>query len=73
MKKNKLVKNKKYILCRPVGGLNDIFCQIEKCWQYAEKYNRILIVDTDKSQGLLGQNFLDFFFLKKKNSYRIYS
>ena len=66
MKKNKLVKNKKYILCRPVGGLNDIFCQIEKCWQYAEKYNRILIVDTYKSQGLLGQNFLDFFFLKKK-------
>jgi hypothetical protein len=66
MKKNKLVKNKKYILCRPVGGLNDIFCQIEKCWQYAEKYNRILIVDTHKSQGLLGQNFLDFFFLKNK-------
>lgn len=73
MKKNKLVKNKKYILCRPVGGLNDIFCQIEKCWQYAEKYNRILIVDTDKSQGLLGQNFLDFFFLKKKKIHIVFT
>jgi hypothetical protein len=73
MKKYKLNKNKKYILCRPVGGLNDILCQIEKCCRYAEKFNRILIVDTYKSQGLLGQNFLDFFFFKDPKIHVIFT
>lgn len=35
----------KYVLCRPLGGLNDIFCQIEACWRYAEKSGRVLVVD----------------------------
>lgn len=39
----------KYLLCRPRGGLNDTLCQIEKCWQYCDKYNRILIIDTTRS------------------------
>ena len=34
------------LLCRPVGGLNDILCEIETCWRYAEAHGRILIVDT---------------------------
>lgn len=36
----------KYLLCRPQGGLNDIFCEIENCCRYAEKYNRQVVVDT---------------------------
>lgn len=36
----------KFVLLRPDGGLNDIFCQIEKYACYAEQTNRILIVDT---------------------------
>ncbi|PPC88319.1 MAG: hypothetical protein CTY31_03855 [Hyphomicrobium sp.] len=39
----------KYVLCRPRGGLNDILCEIERCWAYSEKYNRTLVVDTTKS------------------------
>lgn len=39
----------RYLLCRPRGGLNDTLCQIEKCWQYCDKYNRILIIDTTRS------------------------
>jgi len=39
----------KYVLCRPRGGLNDTLCQIENCWNYCEKYNRILIIDTTRS------------------------
>lgn len=37
----------KYLLCRPRGGLNDALNQIENCFQYAEIYNRILIIDTE--------------------------
>lgn len=42
----------RYLLCRPRGGLNDTLCQIERCWDYAERYGRTLIVDTSRS-GLL--------------------
>jgi len=38
---------KKYLLCRPRGGLNDTLCQIELCWQYAELFNRVLVIDTE--------------------------
>jgi hypothetical protein len=50
----------KYLLCRPTGGINDIFCQIEMCWDYAEKYNRNLIIDTTNHLSLMA-NFSDFF------------
>lgn len=35
----------KLVLCRPVGGLNDVLCQIEKCWQYCQANQRSLIID----------------------------
>ena len=57
------VKNKKYLLCRPRGGLNDTLSQIKKCNDYAIKFNRILIIDTNKS-GLHGQ-FSDYFVFTK--------
>ncbi len=47
------------LLCFPHGGLNDTLCQIEKCWQYAEQFNRLLVIDAQRS-GLLG-HFSDFF------------
>ncbi len=54
----------KYLLCRPKGGLNDTLCQIEKCWKYCEKNNRLLIIDTTKSGIFI--NFSDLF--KPKNN-----
>lgn len=53
------VPKKNYLLCRPRGGLNDTLCQIERCWRYAEKYNRELIIDTTRS-GLYTE-FSSFF------------
>jgi len=50
----------KFLLCRPRGGLNDTLCQIERCWGYAEKFGRILIIDTKQSAAFHG-NFSDFF------------
>ena len=47
--------DRRWILARPRGGLNDTLCQIEKCWRFAEKTGRELVIDT-KDSGLL----LDF-------------
>lgn len=35
----------KVVLCRPLGGLNDALCQVEKCVQYAREHNRELVID----------------------------
>lgn len=61
-----LSRTQRYLLCRPHGGLNDILCQIEKCWTYASRTNRILIVDTRNSS--LASNFSEFFELRRKSS-----
>ena len=45
----------RWLLARPRGGFNDVLCQIEKCWTYAEKTHRRLVIDT-RDSGLL----LDF-------------
>lgn len=39
----------RYLLCRPQGGFNDILCVIERCWRYAERFNRILVIDARRS------------------------
>lgn len=44
------------LLCRPSGGLNDALCQIERCWNYASKFGRDLIIDFS------GEPFLGAFF-----------
>lgn len=61
-----LSQTERYLLCRPHGGLNDTLCQIEKCWKYASKSNRILIIDTRNSG--LHAHFSEFFELRKKSS-----
>ena len=37
---------KKYLLCRPLGGIADIFHIVRQCANYCIKYNRVLLVDT---------------------------
>jgi len=46
----------KYLLCRPMGGLNDALCQIEACVRYAKRHNRRLVVDTPEG-GLVHSVF----------------
>jgi hypothetical protein len=41
-----------YVLCRPSGGLNDTLNQIERCWRYATRTGRRLVIDTMRS-GML--------------------
>lgn len=53
------IEGQKYLICRPRGGLNDSLCQIQKCFDYAQKFKRVLIIDA-KDSGLMGE-FSDFF------------
>lgn len=41
---------KRYLLCRPEGGLNDMLCQIGKCMVYAREHGRQLVIDTRNTQ-----------------------
>ena len=53
----------KFLICQPLGGLNDLLCQIGMCIKYAEKYNRTLIIDT-KSFSDLSDHFFNYFQVK---------
>lgn len=51
-----------YVVCRPLGGLNDILCQIDRCSQYAIAHKRCLIVDLERNDRFQ-LNFSQFFSL----------
>jgi len=53
----------RYLLCRPQGGLNDVLCQIERCYQYAKLTDRTLVVDTNYSDNFyFKDDFSKYFF-----------
>ncbi len=58
----------RFLLCIPLGGLNDTLVQIEKCWEYAKKYNRILLIETTRGtvidSNYFSENFDEFFSFK---------
>ena len=39
----------RYLLCRPMGGLNDMLCQIARCLIYCRRTGRYLYVDGSRS------------------------
>ncbi len=41
----------KYLLCRPLGGLNDNLNRIFHCLKYCKKYNRTLLIDMKHNNG----------------------
>lgn len=55
----------KYVLCRPQGGLNDLFNQIEKCRAYAERFKRILLVDTNYENAIHLRDDFGYYFVSK--------
>ena len=63
-----MTANMKYILCRPQGGLNDIFCQIEACCVYADEHRRVVVVDTAYSHSIsFWEQFSNYFLSKQQN------
>lgn len=57
----------KYIICQPLGGINDMLCQIGHCIEYAEKFKRILLIDTMPAD--LHDHFSNYFQLIKPTEY----
>lgn len=54
------MSKKRFLLCRPRGGLNDMLNQVEKCWRYADAYDRVLVVDTvETAFGTALSNFFE--------------
>jgi hypothetical protein len=59
---------KKYLLCRPIGGLNDMFRQIIECVQYSKRFDRVLILDTYyKNTGFM--DYFDKYFYSSDKGY----
>jgi len=52
----------RYVLCRPLGGLNDILCQIERCCRYAVRFDRIVVVETDFPRTIYFADAFDRYF-----------
>jgi hypothetical protein len=52
----------RYVLCRPLGGLNDILCQIEKCCRHAERFGRTVVVETDFPRTIYFADAFDRYF-----------
>ncbi|MDR2152563.1 MAG: hypothetical protein LBO72_07070 [Helicobacteraceae bacterium] len=57
---------RKYIFCRPAGGLNDMLCQIELAVTYALRYRRVIYIDG--SRGGFMDNFERYFTIREKES-----
>lgn len=51
-----------YLLCRPLGGLNDCLCQVEYCRKLAVKSKRTLVVQTMSGNPELTHRFDNDFY-----------
>jgi hypothetical protein len=53
--RNKIIRDKlittdkRYLICFIVDGFNDILSEIDRCYNYCLKYNRILVIDSSKN------------------------
>jgi hypothetical protein len=51
------------LLCRPLGGLNDMLCQIERAAAYADQFDRTLVVDTSEQSKRYFRDRLSRYFI----------
>ncbi|HLK24392.1 MAG TPA: hypothetical protein VKT30_07030 [Caulobacteraceae bacterium] len=55
------------LLCRPLGGLNDMLCQIERCCAYADRFGRTVVVDTRDHSDRYRDDFSRYFSSLRQN------
>jgi hypothetical protein len=60
---------KRYLLVRPRGGLNDTLAQLDKTFRYAERYERTVLVDLSRSGLQCG--FEELFVARQSKSLEI--
>jgi len=58
----------RYIVCFPGGGFNDMLSVINRCIKHAIKYNRLLIIDTTKTEWF-AKDIHDYISFSHKNIY----
>jgi len=57
-------RQKRYLLCRPTGGLTDMLCQIGRCIKYTQRHRRRLIIDTNL-QKFFAEDFESYFIVAR--------
>lgn len=54
------------LLCRPQGGLNDVLCQIGISCEYADRFDRVVVVDTDHPDTRSIRDSFDRYFVSRE-------
>lgn len=58
----------KYVICFPTNGFNDMISAINRCFEYALKYNRLLIIDTTQT-GWFSHDIHEYILFEHPNIY----
>lgn len=59
---------RRLLICQPMGGLNDILCQVERCRAFAAKHGYRLLVNTETlPDSCIPAPFGDFFEMPNSN------
>jgi len=59
------------LLCRPVGGLNDMLAQIDNACRYAEQFRRTVVVETDSQSSNYFKDAFSNYFISKQPMLRL--
>lgn len=65
-----ITPSSKYLYCVPKGGLNDSLNTIMRCIKYCKKYNRILLIETNKL-SCFNDHFSNIFRFRNKINQKI--
>ena len=63
----------KFVYCTPRGGLNDSLNQIMRCFNYCQKFNRTLVINTYKNYTCYNDHFSNYFTFRKNLGIKIIS
>ena len=66
-----MTKSTPLLLCRPVGGLNDILSQIDNACRYAELAGRTVVVETDSPSTAHFKDAFSNYFISKQPYLRL--
>jgi hypothetical protein len=62
------MNTERLLLCRPMGGLNDMLCQIEKACRYAERFDRTVVVDANYYLSRYFRDDLSTYFTSRQST-----
>jgi hypothetical protein len=60
------MQTNRLLLCRPMGGLNDVLTQVEVACRYAERFGRTVVVETKPPSGNSFRDRLSRYFISRQ-------